>query len=169
MRKAPTAQHMIKEIVKNRVNRAEQILLLSKVAEEIKLAITATRALPMPTPSFGTGTFLLLSKYIKDDARNSNLESVRRELIEALTEMTKEAEKERLDLRPYSGAPACSLFLIFCISKDPEAFNNAKKVADMGSMTWSTEDVFMTWVCDVVGVDCDALLEHEVTVFLNRP
>ena len=139
--KAPTAQHMIKEIVKKRVDRAEQMLLLTKVAEEIKLAITATRALPMPTPSFGTGTFLLLSKYIKDDARNSNLESVRRELIEALTEMTKEAEKERLDLRPYNGAPACSLFLYFCITSDPD-FSNAKKVADIVSLR--TEDVFMT-------------------------
>ena len=134
--------------------------LLTAVAEQIKQAIDATTG---ETPSFATGTFLLLSKYIKDDAQNSKLESVRRELIKALTEMTQEAKKEQLDLRPYSGAPACSLFLTWCVSSNAD-FSNAKQVADIVSLP--TEGVFMGGVLINVSRlaafidDCDALL-HE--------
>ena len=64
--KPQTAQHMIKEIVKKRIDRAEQMLLLTTVAEQIKQAIDATTG---ETPSFATGTFLLLPKYIKHDTR----------------------------------------------------------------------------------------------------
>ena len=155
--KAATAQHMIKEIVKKRVDIAEQKLLRTTVAEQIKQAIDATTG---ETPSFATHTMQLLSKNIKDDARNSKLASVRRELIQALTEMTKEAEKERLDLRPYSGAPACSLFLYFGITSNAD-FSNAKKVDDIVSIP--TQAVFRMWVAVVMRchrtVDQDTFLE----------
>ena len=138
--KAPTAQHMIREIVKKRMDRAEQMDLLTTIAQQMNQDIDAPTG---ETPSFATGTFLVLSKCIKDDARNSKLESVRRELIKALTEMTKEAEKEGLDLRPYSGALACSLFLTWCISSN-DGFSNAKRRGNIISLP--TEGVFMGWV-----------------------
>ena len=48
------------------IDRKKQMNLLIAVAEQIKQAIDATTG---ETPSFATGTFLLLPKYIKDDTR----------------------------------------------------------------------------------------------------
>ena len=166
--KAATAQHMIKEIVKKRVDVAERKLLRTTVAEQIKQAIDATTG---ETPSFATPTIQLLSKYIKDDARNSKLASVRREVIKALTEMTEEAEKEGLDLRPYNGALACSLFLYFGCSGDGD-FSNAEKVAQIASIP--IPEVFMNWVvtsmlCRLATFidDIDAMMAMDSDAFID--
>ena len=133
--KAPTAHHMIREIVKKRLDKQEQMDLLTAVAEQIKEAIGDVSE----TPSFVTGTFQVLSQCIKDDAENSKLESVRRELINALTDFAKRAKEEKLDLRPYCGDPACSLFLTWCMnSKAPERKEHF--------VSLPTESVFLCWV-----------------------
>ena len=58
--KAPTAQHMIREMVKNRVDHAKRMDLLATVAEQIKQAIDATTG---ETPSFASPTFRYIYIY----------------------------------------------------------------------------------------------------------
>ena len=130
---------MIREMVKNRVDHAKRTDLLATVAEQIKQAIDATTG---ETPSFASPTFRYIYIYISNFTRNSQLASVRRELIQALTEMKEEATKQQLDLRPYHGESACSLFLFFCATGRPATDNEMIEYV----VGRPTPQVFMAWV-----------------------
>ena len=78
-------------------------------------------------------------------------------MIKALAEMTKEAETKRLDLRPHSGAPACALFLYFCVFANPD-FSDAKKVSAI--LACPTESCFIAWAfTEVARLGLEALID----------
>ena len=121
--KAPTEHDMLDAMVKRRRQSsgssssasqpADPMPVLTTVVDKIKHAMDDA---PCEVPRLPSAAIQSLANLVEVHAHNSQLAGVRRMLIKIVTEMTKEAEKVQLDLRPYMGDIACCVFLFWCIT-----------------------------------------------------